>query len=76
VATGNMIVEILPCVVPLLARLAGNWVGESALVSFLAHVGFGDVGLQCGSLSKRLSAGREVCALILGLLYVALLVAA
>lgn len=51
-AAGDVMVEILLCIVPFLARLIGDWVGESALVSLLTHVNFGDVRLQCGSLSK------------------------
>jgi hypothetical protein len=52
VAAGDVMVKILLCVVPFLARLAGDWVSESALVSLLAHVNFRDVCLQCRSLSK------------------------
>lgn len=49
---GDVIVEVLLCVVPFLTWLVGDGVGVNALVSLLAHVDFGDVRLQCGSLSK------------------------
>jgi hypothetical protein len=52
VAAGDVIVEVLLCVVPFLTRLAGDGVGVNALVSLLAHMDFGDVRLQCGSLPK------------------------
>ena len=45
VAAGDVVIEILLCVIPFLARLTSDWVGESALVSLLAHMDFGDVRL-------------------------------
>lgn len=44
-AAGDVVVEILLCIVAFLARLAGGWVGEGTLVSLLAQVDFGDVRL-------------------------------